>query len=297
MGWLNYHHLYYFWTVARAGSVSAAARELRVSQPTISGQVKQLEAALGERLLRRAGRKLELTEMGKLAFRYADGIFRMGRELQDALAGRAHLARLTVGVSDLVPKLILSRLLAPVLAMEPSVRLICREDKIDRLLAELAVHDVDLVIAEAPSAGQASARAFNHLLGQSAITFFAAPKLWGPLRRGFPRSLDGAPMLVPTGDTLLRRQLDYWLAASEIRPRIVAEFDSALLKDVGADGAGVFPGPTAVQEEICARYGVRPLGRVDALVEHYYAITVERRITHPVVRLISANAKQNLFRA
>lgn len=298
MEWLNYHHLLYFWMVAKEGSVTGAAAALRLSQPTISGQVKQLEEALGERLFRRVGRNLELTEMGKVAYRYADEIFSLGREMQDLFAGRAahRPEKLLVGVSDLVPKLILHRLIAPALTMEQPVRVICREDKTDRLLAELSVHDLDLVLAETPIAGQASVRAFNHLLGESGVSFFAHSSVVKSLDGEFPDCLEDAPLLVPTGNTLLRRSLDHWFTDLGVRPRIVAEFeDSALLKAFGSEGAGIFPGPSAIEDEICDVYRVGVLGRTDAVVERFYAITVERRIKHPAVRLISDNAKERLF--
>ncbi len=298
MAWLNYHHLFYFWTVAEEGSVTAAAQTLRLSQPTISGQVKMLEEALGEKLFRRSGRNLELTEMGKVAHRYAGEIFGLGREMQDVIAGRTARApqKLTIGVSDLVPKLVLHRLIEPALTMDESVRVVCREDKTERLLAELSVHDLDLVIAEEPIAGHASVRAFNHLLGETDVGFFATAKLARKYERNFPSSLDGAPLLVPTENTLLRRALEHWFSDLDIRPQIVAEFeDSALLKAFGAEGAGIFPGPSAFADEICDAYRVRPVGSTHGVVERFYAITVERRIKHPAVQLISANAKERLF--
>lgn len=298
MEWLNYHHLLYFWMVAKEGSVTAAAEALRLSQPTISGQVKLLEEALGERLFRRVGRNLELTEMGKVAYRYAEEIFGLGQEMQDLFAGRAahRPEKLVVGVSDLVPKLVLHRLIAPALQMEQPVRVICREDKTDRLLAELSLHDLDLVLAETPIAGQASVRAFNHLLGESEVSFFGTEALAAEYSEGFPESLDDAPLLVPTANTLLRRSLDHWFTDHGIRPRIVAEFeDGALLMAFGAEGAGIFPGPSAIQAEICETYRAKLIGRTEEVVERFYAITVERRIKHPAVRLISENAKARLF--
>lgn len=298
MEWLNYHHLLYFWMVAKEGSVTAAAESLRLSQPTVSAQVKRLEEQLGEPLLRRAGRSLELTEMGKVAFRYANDIFTLGQEMQDVFAGRLERApeKLTVGVSDLIPKLILHRLLEPALSHESAPRIVCREDKTERLLAELSIHDLDIVLAEAPIARQASVRAFNHLLGESDVSFFAKAPMARRYRSGFPDSLDGAPLLLPTENTLLRRDLDHWFQDADIHPRIVAEFeDSALLKAFGSEGVGIFPGPAAIEDEICDRYRVRPVGRTHRVVERFYAITVERRITHPAARLISEAAKTRLF--
>jgi LysR family transcriptional activator of nhaA len=298
MEWLNYHHLLYFWTVAEEGSVTAAAEALRLSQPTVSGQVKMLEEALGEKLFRRVGRNLELTEMGKVAHRYASEIFGLGRELQDVFAGRIVRApeKLTIGVSDLIPKLVLHRLIEPALQMDESVRVVCREDKTERLLAELSVHDLDLVIADVPIAGQASVRAFNHLLGETGVSFFATADIARKHRRGFPDSLEDAPFLVPTENTLHRRSLDHWFSDIGVRPQIVAEFeDSALLKAFGSEGAGIFPGPSALADEICSLYGVEVIGSTDAVIERFYAITVERRIKHPAVQLISDNAKERLF--
>ena len=298
MEWLNYHHLHYFWMVAKQGSVTAAAERLRLSQPTVSAQIKTLEGTLGERLFQRVGRKLELTEMGKVCFRYADEIFMLGREMQDVVSGRVARVpeKLTIGVSDLVPKLMLYRLLEPALELEPSPRVVCREDKTERLLAELSIHDIDIVLAEVPIARQASVKAFNHLLGESDVTFFAKAPLARRYRRRFPESLDGAPLLLPTENTLLRRDLDHWFIDRGVRPHIVAEFeDSALLKAFGSEGAGVFPAPSAIEAEVCDLYGVKAVGRTGAVVERFYAITVERRLRHPAARLIAERAKEGLF--
>ncbi len=300
MEWLNYHHLLYFWTVVKEGSVTAAAKSLSLSQPTISTQIKALEESLGEPLFRRVGRTLEPTEMGKVAFRYADEIFSLGREMQDVLARRAEQGtqKLSVGVSDLVPKIVLHRLLEPALSMENPPRIICREDKTERLLAELSINDLDLVLAEAPIARQASVRAFNHLLGETDVSFFAKAPLARKYTKHFPASLDGAPLLLPTENTLLRRDLDHWFQDHDIHPRVVAEFeDSALLKAFGREGAGLFPGPQAIEDEICDMYRVKVVGRTHSVVERFYAITIERRITHPAVRVISEAAKTRLFPA
>lgn len=298
MQWLNYHHLLYFWVVAKEGTVTKAAQTLRLAQPTISEQLKTFETNLDQKLFDRSGRRLVLTETGQLVFRYADEIFRLGRELQDTLAGRPSGApsKLRVGVSDVVPKLVLHRLLEPALRMEGGVQVVCREDKTERLLAELAVSDLDLVIADAPLGGQARVRAFNHLLGECGVSFFAVAELARKHRGEFPSSLDDAPLLLPTDNTLLRRSLDHWFDAIGIRPHIVAEFeDSALLKQFGHHGEGVFPAPTAIEAEIISQYGVRVVGRTDRVVERFYAITVERRIKHPAVKAISTNAHERIF--
>lgn len=299
MEWLNYHHLLYFWMVAKEGTVTAAARKLSLSQPTVSEQLKSLEQSLGEPLFRRAGRRLQLTEVGQVVFRYADEIFALGREMQDALVGRglgARPAKLHVGVSDLVPKLVLYRLLEPALTLEERVQLVCREDKTERLLGELSMQSLDLVIAEAPLARQAKVRAYNHLLGECGVTFYAAKPLAKALTRGFPESLDDAPMLLPTDNTLLRRDLDQWFERRGVRPNLVAEFeDSALLKAFGQNGAGVFPGPTAIEDEIRSQYDVDVVGRAPEVRERFYAITVKRRLEHPAVRAISEAAKARIF--
>lgn len=296
--WLNYHHLLYFHTVAHEGTVTAAARQLRLAQPTISGQIRALEEALGGELFVRSGRKLELTELGHVVYRYADEIFALGRELMETVRGRptGRPARIIVGVSDVVPKLITHRLLEPALSMAEPVHIVVREDKTERLLAELSVQGLDLVIADAPIAGQARVRAFNHLLGECGVSFFAAPRVAKELRGPFPRSLDGAPMLLPTEATLLRRSIDAWLDGLGVRPRIVAELeDSALMKVFGEQAAGVFPSPAAIEGEITAQYGVRVVGRTDEVRERFYAITVERRIKHPAVRAISDAARERIF--
>ncbi|NOY89760.1 MAG: transcriptional activator NhaR [Deltaproteobacteria bacterium] len=298
MEWINYHHLLYFWVVAKEGTVTKAAEVLRLRQPTVSEQLKSLESSLGEQLFDRSRRRLALTDSGRLVFRYADEIFRLGQELQDTLAGRpsGRPFKLRVGVSDVVPKLLLHRLLEPALRMDEPVQIVCREDKTDRLLAELSVSDLDLVLADAPLAGQARVRAFNHLLGECGVSFFAISELASAHRERFPSSLDDAPLLLPTDDTLLRRSLEHWFDAIGVRPRIIAEFeDSALLKQFGQHGEGLFAGPTAVEQEICEQYGVVVLGRTERVVERFYAITVERRIKHPAVRAISNAAHRSIF--
>lgn len=298
MEWINYHHLLYFWVVAKEGTVTKAAEVLRLRQPTVSEQLKNLEDSLGEQLFDRSRRRLALTDSGRLVFRYADEIFQLGQELQDTLAGRpsGRPSKLRVGVSDVVPKLVLHRLLEPALRMEEPVQVVCREGKTDRLLAELSVSDLDLVLADAPLGGQARVRAFNHLLGECGVSFFAVAELAKAHRKEFPASLDGAPMLLPTDNTLLRRSLEHWFDAIKVRPRVVAEFeDSALLKQFGQHGEGIFTGPSAIEDEIIDQYGVRVVGRTDNVVERFYAITVERRIKHPAVRAISDAAHESIF--
>lgn len=298
MEWLNYHHLFYFWTMARQGSLARASAELRLAQSTISGQIRALEDSLGEKLFARRGRRLVLTEMGRVVFRYAEEIFSLGRELRDAVKGRpvGRPQSLMVGVADVVPKLVARRLLEPALKLPEPVRLICREDKPERLFAELAVHNLDIVLSDAPIDPSIRIRAFNHLLGECGIVFFGTAKLAAAHRRNFPESLDGAPVILPTENTTLRRSLDQWFAARGIRPRVVGEFeDSALLKVFGQVGMGLFPASSIIADEVQRQYQVRPVGRLDEVRERFYAISVERKLKHPAVIAISEEARQKLF--
>jgi LysR family transcriptional activator of nhaA len=298
MDWLNYHHLLYFWTVAREGGLVPAGKVLRLSHPTLSAQVHALEDRLGEKLFTRSGRRLALTEMGRVVFRYADEIFTLGREMVDAVGDRStgQPLRLEVGVAEVVPKLVVRRLLQPALALPEPVRLVCREGSYERLFADLAVHTLDIVLSDSPVPAGSSVRAFSHLLGETGVSFFATPKLAAAHRRGFPRSLHGAPMLLPLEQVALRRSLNPWFERHGIRPRVVGEFeDSALLAEFGADGAGIFAAPTVVEAEVVARLGVRLVGRVEEVRERYYALSVERRLKHPAVVAISDAARQALF--
>lgn len=298
MEWLNYHHLLYFWTVARTGGVSAASAELRLAQPTISGQLRALEDALGEKLFHRVGRRLELTDVGRMVFRYADEIFTLGRELMDAVRGRptGRPLRLAVGVADQLAKLVTYRLIEPALKLPEPVHVVCREDKPERLLADLALHDLDLVLSDAPIHPSVKVRAFSHLLGECGVTIFGTKDLAAKYRRQFPRSLDGAPCLLPTENTSLRRSLDQWFDQQSLRPSVVSEFeDSALLSSFGERGLGLFPGPTAIEAEIRRQYGVVVVGRLEQVRERFYAISVERRLKHPAVVAISEAARERLF--
>lgn len=298
MDWLNYHHLRYFWTVAREGGIARAADKLRLSQPTISTQVKMLEEALGERLFQRRGRSLVLTDVGRIVDRYADEIFTAGQELQETLKGRPSRGgpQLTVGVADVVPKLVVYRLLRPVTEGGVPTQIACREGQPEELIAELAIHKLDVVISDATAPAHLRVKAFSHLLGESAMTFFAGPRLAGRLRRRFPQSLDGAPMLLPTSNTVLRRALEQWFRAEGVHPRVVGEFqDSALLTAFGQAGLAVFPSVTAIERDVCRHYGVGVVGRTPAVRERYYAISVERRITHPGVAAITSAARTTMF--
>lgn len=298
MEWLNYHHLLYFWTVAREGSLVAAGKVLKLSHPTLSAQIHALEDQLDERLFARAGRRLVLTEMGRVVYRYADEIFSLGREMVDTVKGRAsgRPLRLVVGIADVVPKLVVRRLLQPALSLPEPVRLVCHEDAYERLLADLALHTLDIVIADAPVPSGSSVRAYNHLLGETGISFFATKALAPTYRRGFPKSLDGAPMLLPLENVTLRRSLNQWFERRDIKPRIIAEFeDSALLKVFGGDGVGIFPAPTVMEADVSRQYDVRVVGRARDVLERFYAISVERKLKNPAIVALTDAARHEIF--
>ena len=297
MEWLNYHHLLYFWTVARFGSVSRASAELRLTQATVSAQLKSLEKSLGEELFRKSGRHLALTETGKLAFRYADEIFSLGQEMLGTLKGRSEgrLARVTVGVTDVLPKLVVYQLVEPALKLKERYRIICREGTNEELLPALALHDIDVVLTDAPLDPGSNVKAFNHLLGECGSTLFGAPKLAETYRRGFPKCLDGAPFLLPTRNTTARRSLDQWFEAQLIAPLIVAEFeDSALLKVFGQHGLGLFFAPTVIARDVQRQYDVKVIGQVETMRERFFAISLDRKLKHPAVVAISEAAKLKL---
>ncbi|MRG92892.1 transcriptional activator NhaR [Polyangium spumosum] len=298
MEWLNYHHLLYFWVVAREGSIARASQELRLAQPTISGQIRALEEALGEKLFVRSGRHLVLTEVGRVVFRYADDIFSLGRELLDTVKGRptGRPLRFVVGIADVVPKHIAHRLLEPALALEEPVRMVCREDKADRLLAELALHNLDMVITDAPLGAGMKIKAYSHLLGECGVSFLAAPSVSLDPRRPFPACLDGAPFLLPAEGTMLRRSLEQWFESERIRPRVVGEFDdSALIKVFGQAGAGVVVAPSVIEKEVEGQYDLRIVGSTDAVKERFYAITGERKIKNPATNAVASVARKQIF--
>jgi LysR family transcriptional activator of nhaA len=294
MEWLNYHHLLYFWLAAKEGGVTQAAAELRLAQSTVSAQIRQLEHVLDERLFRREGRRLVLTDVGRTVYRYAEEIFGLGRELLDVVRDRptGRPLRFNVGIADQVPKLIAHRLLRPALALDVPVRLVCHEGKTATLLGELAVHALDVVITDAPLGSDTNVRAFNHPLGECGVSIFGTAKQARAVRRGFPRSLAGAPFLLPTLGTVLRRTLDQWFDAHDVRPIVVAEVeDSSLLTVFGQSGLGLFPGPTALERDLCKQYGLTVAGRLRDVRERFYAISVERRLRHPAVVAVSEAAR------
>jgi len=297
--WLNYHHLHYFWMTVKEGGIQPAAKQLRLSHPTVSVQLKQLEEALGEPLFDRSRRRLELTEIGKVAFKYADEIFSLGREMVDVIegapaAGRA--VRLAVGVTDVIPKLVVRRLLDPALHVPGPVRLLVQEEAHERLLGALATHDLDVLISDQPLPGSSGVRAFNHLLGQCGVTFLAAPGLKKRLKGPFPACLHDAPFIAPLPTTALGRNLNQWFQAQEVSPNLVAEVaDSALVKVLAQDGVGAFCLPSVVEEEARRRYQLRVLGRTDEVTERFYAISPERKLKNPAVVAICDAARDEIF--
>ena len=298
MGTLNYKHLHYFWVVANAGGIARAAERLHLTPQSISGQLKSLEESLGGELFRRVGRRLELTDAGRVALACADEIFPRGEQLRDLLRDRRGTMAevLHVGVADVVPKSIAFRLLEPVLRLPVPMRIVCREWRLRDLLAELAVRRLDVVIADAPMPAELDVRAFSHYLGTCGIAFFGAPALARRLGERFPRSLHDAPMLMPGQDAAVRPRLIQWFAAQGVRPRIVGEFDDrALMQDFGQAGSGLFPAPALLRDELRKRYRIDVLGETDEVAEEFYAISVERRLTAPAVLAISNAARQGVF--
>ncbi len=300
MSSLNFKHLRYFWTVAKTGSIARAAAQLNVTPQTISGQLTEFADTLGVELFRRSGRNLELSDTGRRILSHADDIFSRGDELlelvRDESRGAATVFR--VGCADSVSKLVACKVVEPVFGLADPVRLVCREGRLANLLAELAVHRLDLVIADRPIPAHLSVRGFNHLLGESAMTLFATPELAATLARPFPECLDGAPLLLPGEDFAIYHRLLRWLADHGLHPRIVGEFDdSAMMKAFGQSGAGMFFAPAVTARQVCEQYGVAALGQVESLVEQVYAITTERHLSHPATVAISQAARHALFAA
>lgn len=287
---LNYKQLHHFWNVARAGGIVRASERSGLAPQTLSGQVAALEASLGVTLFRRQGRHLALTETGEMVLGYAEEIFRVGSELEEALRNRSagRVIPFRVGVADVVSKAIAWLLLAPSMQLAEPVRIVCREDKLERLLGELAIHKLDVVLADGPMPPNMDVRGFSHKLGESTVSLFAAPPLAARLSGNFPACLAGMPMLVPGADAAIRRPLMHWLEVQRVAPRIVGEFDdSALMKAFGEAGVGVFPAPTLIADQVCSQYNVRCIGEAATVSESYYAISVERRLTHPATLAIS----------
>ncbi|MHB0916144.1 MAG: transcriptional activator NhaR [Thiobacillus sp.] len=296
---LNFKHLHYFLAIAKSGGINRAAERLHLTPQTLSGQLAQFEERLGVPLFRRGGRRMELTETGKLALSYAEEIFQVSTELEELLRGGTdeRVIPFRVGIADVVPKSIAHQLLAPVLALADPIRLICREDRLERLLADMAIHRLDMVLADRPMPPGMDVKGYSHPLGECGVTFFATPDIATRLGADFPRCLDGAPLLIPGEDSALRAPLLRWLERQGLHPRVVGEFDDpALMKAFGQSGAGVFPAPTATAPEVEAHYGVAILGQTDDLRERFFAISAERRLTHPAVVAVSEIARTGVFK-
>lgn len=295
---LNYHHLHYFWVVAREGSIVRACEVLHLSQPTISTQLQQLERSLGGELFQRKGRGLQLTELGRTIQRYADEIFKLGSELAEVAHGMpsGQPRRLTVGVSDVLAKLMVYRLLLPALSMPEPVKLVCREGHFDDLLKNLVNFELDVILCDSPVGAGVPVKAFSHLLGECGMTIFGTPKLQRAYEKKFPESLTGAPLLLPSPQSLPRRALDQWLDDHQIHPVICGEFqDTALLKVFGQEGIGLFPAPSAIEKEVCRQYSVKVVGRIEQVRERFYAVSVERRLKNPAVLEICQVARSRVF--
>ncbi|HPH66454.1 MAG TPA: LysR family transcriptional regulator [Kofleriaceae bacterium] len=293
---LNYHHLFYFWTIAREGTITRASKALRVSHPTLSSQLRLLEAQLSQPLFDRMGKRLVLTEAGRVAFRYSDEIFSLGSDLTATLGGRPEgkLSRIVVGVAEVVPKLIVRELLAPLMMIAGGPRLVCVENSLDRLLGDLSTYALDVVIADSEVPTGSGVKAHAQLLGRTAVSLFGAAK-FAALRKGFPRSLAEAPFLLPLETSTLRREMNHWFESVGVTPSISGEFgDSALLKLFGARGLGVFPAPTILAKEVTRSYNVIELGKLTAVSERYYAITMQRKITNPAIATLVAAGRKVL---
>lgn len=298
MEWLNYHHLLYFWTVVRAGSIQKASDQLRISPPAISAQLKLLEDRLGEKLLTRSGRRLVLTDTGRTVFSYADDIFTLGRELMDVVRNRpiGRPLRLDVGVVDVMPKIVVQKLLEPALHLQEAVRIVCREASSDQLLGRLATNELDVVLSDSPVDPSLKIRAYSHLLGECGVIFVAGRSIPLRYRQRFPQCLNGAPMFLPTENTAFRRNLDFWFESEGIRPVILGEFeDYALLRAFGETGTGVFPLPSIGEAQIQKHKGLKIIGTTSKVRTQFYAISAERKLQHPAVLAIRNAARQELF--
>lgn len=297
---LNFKHLHYFVSVAREGGIIRAAERLHLAPQTLSVQISQLEERIGVPLFNRTGRRMELTPMGKLALSYAEEIFQTGAELEEILrqGGEERFVTFRVGISDVVPKFVAHRLLAPVLNQPEAVRLVCHEDRLERLLADMAIHRLDMVLADRPMPPGTEIKGYSHPLGESAVAFMASPTLAATLKGRFPENLEGQPLLLPGKDSALHVALPRWLERQGIWMRIVGEFDdSALMKAFGERGAGIFPAASASFGDIAAHYAVEQIGVIEDIVERYFLISPERRLKHPAARAVSENARSGLFAA
>ncbi|VVQ31096.1 Transcriptional activator protein NhaR [Pseudomonas fluorescens] len=295
---LNYRQLHYFWVVAKTGSIVRACEQLNLTPQTISGQISLLEQTYGIELFRRVGRQLELTEAGRQTLPYAEQMFQLGGELELMLRAQPNEQQILfrVGVADVVPKSIVYRLIAPTMELSEPLRITCREDKLERLLADLAIQRLDLVISDSPMPSHLDIKGYSQKLGECGISFFATDELAVQYGQDFPRSLHGAPLLIPGPETVVRSRLQRWFAEQQIQPRIVGEFDdSALMQAFGQSGSGIFIGPSVIADEVIRQYGVELIGQTDAVTESFYAISVERKVKHPGIVAITEGARRELF--
>jgi len=298
MEWLNYHHLFYFWMIVRAGTITAAAESLHLTRPTVAAQMRELEEAFGQKLFVKKGRSLALTDFGQQVFEYAEEIFTIGHELKEFIkTGQAGARkRFRVGLPDVVPKIIAFELLRPAFKMKERPRTVCYEGKLKNLLADLALHKLDLVISDAPMPSSVDVKAYTHKLGECGLSMLASASISQKYRKGFPQSLNNAPLLLPTDHTAVRRSLDTWMESLDIFPDIVAEFeDSALLKVFGQAGEGIFPVPSAIESIVIRQYGVRLVGRIPEVLDKFYAISAEKRVQHEATSVIVKQARSKLF--
>lgn len=298
MSGLNYQHLFYFWTVAREGTIARASARLSLSQSAISSQIRTLERFLETKLFQRVGRNIVLSDIGHVVYRYADDIFSLGEELQAEVRGRpgARASRLEVGVADVLPRWIVYLLLEPALQLSPRVQLVCYDDKTERLLSRLALNELDVVLTDVPAGPLVKVRGFNHLLGDCGISFLASTRLASNYRRGFPKSLDQAPFILPMDGSALRRTLEDWFVAEGIRPTINCEIGDRDLFEVFAHaGVGVFAAPTILEQRLKRQFSIQVVGRVSSIREQYFAISTERKIKHPAVAAITEGARKKLF--
>ena len=295
---LNYHHLFYFYAIAKTGAITEAAEQLGVAQPTVSAQLRQFERDLGVQLFQRIGRGLELTETGRVIQRYANDIFSIGDEMINTLEGRpaSGRPRLRVGVADVLPKMVVARVLEPLLVGPEAVHLLCYEGKPVDLLAKLAVHELDLVLSDAPVGTDQNIRAFSHLLGECSVTVFAPQESSEAYRREFPQALDAAPFVLPTDNTALRRMLDDWFSRQEIHPQVLAEIeDSALIKAFAQVRGTLFVAPTLMVDQVATLYGFAPVGEIQEIQSRFYAISLERKVKHPAVKALLEASQEDIF--
>lgn len=298
MDWLNYHHLFYFWTISKCGSVNEAANELNLRQPTLSAQLSSLETSLGEKLFERKGRKMILTEVGQIVHRYADEIFNIGSELKMIVKNKNYIKprNLTIGVVESIPKLITYRILHPAIRSHDDVKIICKEDSLDRLIIELGMHQIDAILSDAPLPFGVAIKAYNHFIGECGVSFMATSRLAKKLKRDFPNSLTGAPIILPSQNSQLRNQLDYWLKSKQVFPKIVAEIeDSALLNIFSKEGFGVSVCPTIIESEVKSQDGLEVLHRINEIKERFYIISSTRKIDNPLVSEICSTAQSKMF--